>query len=90
MKTVNRIGIAMAMSIAMGLATLSSSASAQSSVFDDCSNLAWERCAWINNRPSFVTHECYLAEYDACLVSWGETPSGPPPIAARRSEVQLA
>lgn len=89
MKTVNRQRIAMAASAALGLAALSSSASAQSGL-DPCGIIAWETCAWVNGRPAFVTEECYMQAYDACVVSNGGTPSYPPPIAARRSDARLA
>lgn len=86
MKIVNRARIGIAASIALGMATLSSSASAQWDPWTDCMNHAWYACAWINGQPSFVTEECYVAEYDACLVRFGELPIGPPPPAARLSE----
>lgn len=89
MNSVNRVRTAMVASAALGLAALSSSASAQPAL-DPCGIIAWETCAWVNNRPAFVTEECYMQAYDACVVSNGGTPSYPPPIAARRSDAHLA
>lgn len=87
MKTVNRIRIAMTAAAALGLATLSSSASAQPTMAY-CDSVAWYNCSWVNGQPTFVTLECYTAEYEACMA--GALAANTPPSGALYREVAPA
>lgn len=87
MKTVNRAGIAMAASAALGLAAISSSASAQLSDPQYCEELAWATCDPAPYPWNVYSYRCWHDTYDACMEG---SLAVNEPNGDRRSEVRLA
>lgn len=65
--TFDRIRIVIAAAAALGLATMSSSASAQNGDPEYCSQLAWNICSWQGGHPTIPTSECLDEQYAACM-----------------------
>lgn len=90
MKNLNRARIAIAASAALVLTAMSSSASAQPTREEYCSDVAWQNCSWRDGYPTQVTLDCWQPEYEACMNAYAAQAVKKPVIGDRRSEVQLA
>jgi hypothetical protein len=89
MKTFDRTRIAIAASAALGIAAISSSASAQYGDPEYCSRLAWEICSWQGGHPTLPTVECTDEQYEACMN--GHAALDLPPVKGdRRAEIRAA
>ena len=90
MKNAHWARIALAVSTTLGLAGMSSTASAQPDPWQYCNEVAWYNCSRVNGQPTFVTEECLTAEIDACMAGFGTLAAKQTAIGDRRSEVLLA
>lgn len=87
MKNANRARIVIAVSAALGMAAMSSSASAQMGDWNNCAQYADAVCSFDENfQPIPVTYWCWHAEFDACIEAF--SPPAAPPLGDGRSEVQ--
>ncbi|HEU0134496.1 MAG TPA: hypothetical protein VFR28_06705 [Allosphingosinicella sp.] len=92
MKNANRARIAMAVSAALGLAALSSSASAQTYPIDpqECETRAWELCYYEGAPGGVWSFRCWHDTYNACLAGEYSSAVKAPGEMDRRPEIQLA
>jgi hypothetical protein len=90
MKNANRARIAMAVSAALGLAAMSSSASAQLDRSQECETLAWETCYYEGGPGGWPAFRCWHDTYDACMEGGPSVAGNKPDKGDRRSEFQLA
>jgi hypothetical protein len=89
MKTFHRTRIAIAASAALGLAAMSSSASAQNGDPEYCSQVAWNICSWQGGHPTMPTVECLDEQYAACMNGYAALNLAPDK-GDRRREIQAA
>jgi hypothetical protein len=89
MMNFHRTRIAIAASAALGLAAMSSSASAQYGDPEYCNQVAWNVCSWQNGQPTMPTVECMDEQYWACMNGYAAL--GPiPDQYDKRRDVQPA
>ncbi len=90
MKDLNRARIATIASLALGLAVMGSSASAQPGNEEYCNNLAWAICSWESGQPTIPTMECMDQYFWACMNGYAAISAKPPGEYDQRRHVQLA
>jgi hypothetical protein len=90
MKTANRTRIAIAASAALGLAAMSSSASAQLNDPQYCEELAWVMCDPAPYPWNIYAFRCWHDTYDACMGGERASIVSEPDLAARRSGLATA
>jgi hypothetical protein len=93
MKNATRTRIAIAASAALGLAAVSSSASAQLDPLERqqyCEDLAWGTCYYPGGPGGYPAFRCWHDTYDACLRGDIASVVNAPAEGDRRSETELA
>lgn len=90
MKNANWGRIAMAVSAAFGLATASSSASAQNYPIDpqECETRAWELCYYPGAPGGVWSFRCWHDTYNSCLAGGYYSAVDAPDDGDRRSEIR--
>jgi hypothetical protein len=93
MKNFNRVRIGRAVSAALGLVAMSSSASAQLDPVERqqyCEELAWGACYYPGGPGGYPAFRCWHDTYDACLRGEIASIADTPDKGSRRSDIRPA